>query len=87
MCQTQPIHGYIYTASPLAMERAIKIAFRCENASGVKKFIPYVQEEIVHQARLAGFEPIYLSCIGPNGEQFERSIDREFALDHQLATI
>lgn len=77
--------GYIYVASTRDGERAVKIGFSCENASGVKKFIPYVQEEIVHQARLAGFEPIYLSCNGPKGEQFERSIDPTFAIDLALS--
>lgn len=76
-------HGYIWVASNPALigQKSIRIGFRCENDSGVRKNLPYVQEEIVNQARLAGFEPIYLACRLGEGQGFgERSIDPEFGL-------
>lgn len=76
-------HGYIWVASNPALigQKAIRIGFKCENDSGVRKNLPYVQEEIVQQARAAGFEPIYLACrLGEYKGFAERSIDPEFAL-------
>lgn len=76
-------HGYIWISSNPALigQKSIRIGFRCENANGVRKNLPYVQEEIVQQARLAGFEPIYLACRRGEGQGFaERTIDPEFAL-------
>lgn len=79
-------HGYIWIPRPSDMDLIydhgiLKIAYHCDNPAGVRKNLPYVQEEIIRQARLAGFEPIYLSCLGPNGEQHERSVDSTFAID------
>lgn len=73
-------HGYIWVASnpELIGQKSIRIGFRCENDSGVRKCLPYVQEEIILQARQAGFEPIYLSCrLGGQKGFAERTIDPE----------
>lgn len=71
-------HGAIWVRSERFEGKAVMIHFRCENDAGVRKGLPYVQEEIIRQARLQGFDPIYLRCNGV--EMFETTIDPYFAL-------
>lgn len=71
-------HGAIWVRNENLGGKTVMIHFTVENMAGVRAGLPYVQEEIIRQARLQGFDPIYLRC---NGRQmFETTITPEYAI-------
>lgn len=69
-------HGAIWVQG---LDGSIRIPFICENSSGLMQSKTYVLEEIVRQARVQGFEPIYLACRTPKAT-VELNVDPNFAL-------
>lgn len=72
------MQGFVWHKNP-ATNQITKYGFIAEHAAGIRANLPWVQEEVVAEARRQGLEPIYLSMLGPKGEQREISIDQMFA--------